>query len=245
MRNHAVLLVATLVGVSLLLAFGARGRSAQPDFPTPYTTDFRLETLQFIATGGNAHFSLMPNRYWRYQGYDGAEFVRLDIRVLPDTLQIPFTVRGVAKMAHTRIVEEKEWIDNELVEISRNYLARDQRGNIFYFGEDVDIYEGGVIVGHDGSWRAGVDGALPGLLMPELFLLGARYHQEIAPGVALDRAENVKMAQQVTTPLGLFQRCVIVKETTPLEPGAVDWKVYAPGVGMVQSNSLKLVQFTP
>ena len=42
------------------------------------------------------------------------------------------------------------------------------------------IVEDGRIVSHEGAWRAGVDGAQPGLIMPGTFLLGSRYFQEIA-----------------------------------------------------------------
>ena len=70
--------------------------------------------------------------------------------------------------------------------------------DVFYFGEDVDIFENGTI-SHDGAWLAGVDDALPGLLMPGTFLLGARYFQEVASGVALDRSENVEMGLRMRT----------------------------------------------
>ena len=79
--------------------------------------------------------------------------------------------------------------------------------------------------------------------MPGTFLLGSRYFQELAPGVALDRAEHVRMGLTVTTPAGTFQECVEVKETTPLEPGAVSTKVYCAELGLVVDNVVRLVEF--
>ena len=130
------------------------------------------------------------------------------------------------------------------MEVSRNYFAICAPSNsVFYFGEEVDLYAGGVITGHDGSWLTGVNGAKPGLIMPGLVLLGARYFQEVATGVAMDQAEFVAMNQSITTPAGTFSGCVKTRETTPLEPKALEFKLYAPGIGLVQDDTLWLVQY--
>jgi hypothetical protein len=118
-----------------------------------------------------------------------------------------------------------------------------ETNDIFYFGEEVDNYEDGVLVDHDGSWRAGEDGAQPGILMPGRFLLGSRYFQEIAPDVALDRAEHTAMHLAVDVPAGSFAECVEVAETDPLSDSTEpDLKVYCPGVGMVRDEELELVE---
>jgi hypothetical protein len=78
--------------------------------------------------------------------------------------------------------------------------------------------------------------------MPGTFLLGSRYAQEIAPGVAQDRAEHVAEGLEVETDAGTFRNCVEVTETTPLEPGAESTKVYCPRVGLVADNDLLLVE---
>lgn len=234
--------VTCLTGLALsALALGGVG--SVPLSAPEYTTDFRLESRQFKASGGNAYFSLSPGKFWRYEGTEDGEEVELEIPVLPQTKLIAFKIKGQAKVVNTRVIEEREWIDEKLVEVSRNFFARDLRGDVFYFGEDVDIYENGKIVSHDGAWRAGLKGALPGLIMPELFLVGARYHQEIATDVAMDRAEHTDMGFKVKTPAGEFSSCVKVVETSPLEPGAESVKLYAPGVGLVATDTLKLVEF--
>ena len=79
-------------------------------------------------------------------------------------------------------MRERETADGELVEISRNYFAICRPSNsVFYFGEDVNIYENGEVVSHEGAWLAGVNGAREGMIMPGTVLIGARYFQEIAP----------------------------------------------------------------
>ena len=103
------------------------------------------------------------------------------------------------------------------------------------------MYEDGKVVSHAGAWQHGDKGARFGLMMPGLPLLGARHYQEIAPGVAMDRAVIVGVNETVTTPAGTFQGCVKFEETTPLEKGK-SIKVYAPGIGLVQDDALKLVK---
>jgi len=164
---------------------------------------------------------------------DGDE--RLVITVLAETL----VVDGV----ETRVVEERETKGDALVEVSRNFFAISERTNdLFYFGEDVDIYAAGVITSHEGAWAAGVNGARFGLMMPGLPLVGSRFYQEVAPGVAMDRAEVVALSDTLTTPAGTLFGVLRIRETTPLEPLAREFKYYAAGIGLIQDGSLKLVR---
>jgi hypothetical protein len=208
--------------------------------PAPFTDSFRLQDCTFSNAGRNAYFSLNPGDVLVFEGEDDGETLELQITVLRDRQPITLENRSIS----TRVVEEREWLDGELVEVSRNFFARcEETGDVFYFGEDVDIYEDGEIVSHDGAWRAGVSGALPGLIMPGRFLLGSRYFQELAPGIALDRAEHVAMELTIETEAGTFEDCVETVETSPLEPGSESTKVYCPGVGLVQDNEAVLVDF--
>jgi hypothetical protein len=109
----------------------------------------------------------------------------------------------------------------------------------------VDIYENGQVTSHDGSWIHGQDDARAGLMMPGLALLGSKYYQEVAPDVALDRAVIVSLDEKVKTPAGIFDDSLKIKETTPLEPSSKDFKWYAPNIGLVKSNTLKLVEYGP
>jgi hypothetical protein len=175
------------------------------------------------------------------EGEDDGEQVRVVITVLTSTKTI--NLSGIGQIT-TRVVREREMVDGELVEISRNFFAQCNRTNdIYYFGEEVDIYEDGEIVSHDGAWEAGKNGAVPGIIMPGTFLLGSRYYQERAADIALDRAEHVLMGLNINTPAGNFTRCVEVVETTPLEPGHESVKRYCPGVGLVFDDGIELTEF--
>jgi hypothetical protein len=212
-----------------------RGYPEKNDDKNGYTDSFDLEKCTFSSTGRNPYFILEPGYKLVLEGKEGKENVQLTITVLDETE----TVGGV----ETRVVEEEETKDGEVVEISRNYFAICSENNsVFYFGEDVDIYEDGAVVSHDGAWKHGVDDAKAGLMMPGIALLGSKYYQEIAPEVALDRAVIVSLDEAVETPAGEFEDSLKVKETSPLEPSAKDFKWYAPDIGLVQSNTLKLVE---
>jgi len=143
----------------------------------------------------------------------------------------------------TRVVEERETKDGVIVEVSRNFLAISSRsGDVYYFGEEVDDYEDGRLVGHEGAWLSGEEGACFGLLMPAAPRVGQRHYQEIAPGEAMDRAEVLTLAATLETPAGSFQDVLVVEETTPLEPGARESKYYARGVGLLKDGRLLLTR---
>jgi hypothetical protein len=197
-----------------------------------WTDQFAVDRGDLRSTGRNPYFILEPGYVLVLE--DGDE--RLTITVLAETQ----VVDGV----ETRVVEERETKGDALVEVSRNFFAISERTNaVFYFGEDVDIYEAGMITNHEGAWLAGVGGARFGLMMPGLPMVGSRYYQELAPGVAMDRAEVLAIDDTLTTPARAFTRVLRVLETTPLEPLARESKYYAPGVGLIQDGSLRLVQY--
>ena len=107
----------------------------------------------------------------------------------------------------------------------------------------MDIFKDGKITSHEGSWLAGVKEAKFGLMMAGTPLLKARYHQEVAPGAAMDRAEIVSNSETVKTPAGEFKNCLKIEETTPLEPGNIGYKYYAAGIGLVKDGKLLLVKY--
>jgi hypothetical protein len=191
---------------------------------------FPVKTSELATQGENPYFILKPGYEATFEG-KGSKLV---ITVLNETL----TVGGV----DTRIVEEREWKGGQLIEVSRNYFAiHPPTGDVYYFGEDVDNYKNGKVVNHEGSWQHGTKGATFGLMMPGKPSVGMKFYQEQAKGVAMDRAEIVSLTDTLTTPAGTFEHCLKSKETTPLERLASEFKIYAPGVGLVKDGDLALV----
>lgn len=207
---------------------------AAPAADDPWQREFGLEHRRFSSKGRSPYFVLEPGYQLTLEGRKGADPVRLVITVLDETRK----VAGV----ETRVVEEREWVNGQLAEVARNFLALCQdTHSVFYFGEEVDMYKDGKLDSHAGAWIAG-ENAAPGILIPGEPVLGARYYQEVAPGKALDRAEIVGVAGDLKTPAGDFEGCVTVEESTPLEPGIKERKRHAPGIGLVDDHGLLLVK---
>ncbi|MCB1051144.1 MAG: hypothetical protein KDC71_11140 [Acidobacteria bacterium] len=205
----------------------------------PYTAEFNIEACDFYNryptySNPNPYFILEPGWQLVLEGEEDGEIVHLEITVLDEVEWVD----GV----WTRVIEEREWVDEELVEVSRNFFAACADTNdIYYFGEDVDNYEDGEIINHNSAWRSGVNNAKAGLYMPGTILLGARYYQEVAPGVALDRAEIMEVGE-IEVGEWVFENAVFTQESTDLDdPCSVGEKVFAPGIGLVQDESLELV----
>lgn len=205
-----------------------------------FTKEFRVKDCKFQTTGANPYFILKPGYQLVLEGEEDKLMVRLVITVLRETETILLPDIGAVQ---TRVVREQHYENGRLVEESRNFFAICQKTNdVFYFGEEVDIVNPDGTISHEGAWRAGVKGAKPGIIMPGTFLLGSRYFQELAPGLALDQAEHVEMGLTMKTEAGTFKKCVRIIETTPLEPGAESEKIYCPGVGLVFDSGVELIR---
>src|SRR5262249_5165752 len=88
-------------------------------------------------------------------------------------------------------------------------------------------FENGKVVSTEGTWRAGVDGAQPGIIMEASPKVGDEYDQENAPGVAEDHAKVLSVDASVTVPYGTFDHVLVTEETSPLTPDEIEWKHYA------------------
>ena len=220
---------------AMLVVFaGSRPAHDQQSAARPWLQSFPADLAGLTTVGENPYFILKPGYVLTLEGREDGQAVRLVVTVLNETKN----VGGV----ETRIVEERETQGGALAEISRNYLAIERStNNVYYFGEDVDIYKAGKVVAHEGAWLHGSNKAKFGLMMPGAPVVGLRYYQELAPGVAMDRAQVVSLSERLTTPAGAFEKCLKTDETTPLEPGTREFKLYAPGVGLIKDGTLVLV----
>jgi hypothetical protein len=214
----------------LLIQFTACAQTKDKQF----TESLMQDSCSFITTGRNSYFILEPRYQLILEGHEGKDSVRLVITVLNETKKIG--------NVETRIVEENESANGKTIEISRNYFAYcKETSSIYYFGEEVDMYKNGKIINHEGAWIA-EEKNKAGVMMPGLILLGARYYQEIAPDVAMDRAEIISTTEQMKTPAGTFINCLKIEETTPLELKNKEYKFYAPGTGLIRDGDLLLVK---
>jgi len=208
-----------------------------PDF----TTELDRDRCHFSSTGSNPYLPLWPGLQTVLEGEEeDDEGETIEISVTTTVLHETELVDGVI----TRVVEERELEDGELVEVSRNFFAYcRETGDVWYFGEDVDDYEDGMIVGHEGEWRAGENGAEPGIVMPGTPLIGARFFEEIAPGVALDRGEIAALGEEADVPAGSFEDLLVILDSNALAPeDGEEEKFYARGLGNIIDEDLELVE---
>ncbi|MEA2000972.1 MAG: hypothetical protein U9N84_03670 [Actinomycetota bacterium] len=221
--------IAWAIVVAVVLTANACGSDPLAD--PSWQQDFSVEGCKPGPTGTNEYFVLETGFQVVLEG--GGE--KVAITVLDETR----TITGI----ETRVVEEREWRNDELIEVSRNFFAIcDTTLDVFYFGEEVDDYKGGQITGHGGAWIAGENGARPGLIMSGNPALAMRYYQEVAPGVALDRAEIVSLNETLDTPAGTFSGALKTEETSGLKRER-GFKTYASGIGLIQDERLLLTDW--
>jgi hypothetical protein len=187
----------------------------------------------------NPYWPMKPGTRWVYQ--EGAA-QRNVVTVLKKTE----TILG----AQARTVHDVVYEHGKVVEDTYDWYAQDRQGTVWYMGEATKEYEGGH-VSTAGSWRAGVDGAKPGIIVPAQPKIGVSYRQEYLKGHAEDTARNLSVDEQVTVPTGHYEHVFMTRETTRLEPKVLEYKFYARGVGPVLATSVspmlafeRLVKFT-
>ena len=236
MRSTARDMTPVLVIVALCVTGCLGAPTASPSGESTWQEEFGLSDCSLVPTGRNDYFVLEPGFQLVLEGKNLlGQSERLAITVLEETREVD----GVL----TRVVEEREWRAGEIIEVSRNFFAICERTNdVFYFGEEVDMYQGGQLTSHSGAWLAGENAAKAGLMMPGKPKVGMKYYQEIAPGVAMDRAEIVSLDDTLETPAGTFTECLKTKEGTALNPLEQEFKVYAPGIGLIRDADLLLVE---
>jgi len=148
-------------------------------------------------------------------------------------------------------VHDSVYVDDVLTEDTLDWFAQDKDGNVWYFGENTHELDGNEITNIDGSFKGGVNGAKPGIIMKANPTIGDFYRQEFDLGNAEDNAEVISLNESETVPFGTFNNCLKTEETTPLEPDGLEHKFYATGIGNILTvdeitgERVELVQVSP
>jgi hypothetical protein len=211
-----------------------------------YSVD--IDPAQFSSVVDNPYFPMLPGTSWRYEETtsDG-EQQTISVEVTHERRE----VMGVDTIVVHDVVSDA---DGEVVEDTFDWFAQDADGNVWYFGEDSTSYDDGT-PSKEGSWEAGVDGALPGIVMPARPAVSSTgYRQEYFVGEAEDMAQVIADSGSVTVPFGSFDDVIRTRDWNPLEPDIVEEKTYARSVGVVHEETVSspegheevvLVAFTP
>ena len=175
-----------------------------------------VDPADFVAVVDNPYFPMLVGSRWVYEGEADGEAGRVEIVVTDESK----TVMGIA----ATVVRDSVYVEDELVEDTFDWFAQDGDGNVWYLGEDSREIEDGEVVSTEGSWEAGVDGALPGIVMPAQPAVGDAYRQEYSVGAAEDMFEIIAVGGSFEVPTGSFEEVVTTRDWTPLEPEVIEEK---------------------
>lgn len=184
-----------------------------------------LDPTTFSTTVDNPFLPHVPGRTLVYEKATDEGIERVEVTTLDEIVAIDDF--------RCRVVHDVESLDGQVVEDTVDWIAQAQDGAVWYFGEIAQNYEDGLLDNLDGSWRTGVESAKPGVLMLATPEVGDVYRQEYLLGEAEDLARVVALDVEVTVPAGTFPGCLQTEEWAPLSPGNIEYKFYAPGVGLV------------
>ncbi len=186
-----------------------------------------LDPADFTTDIDHPYWPMTPGTQWTLREIDeDGEEVIVVVTVSTET-------REIANGITARVVRDTVTLDGELIEDTVDWYAQDSNGSIWYLGEDTAEFEDGEVTTTGGSFEAGVDGALPGIIMPAEPADGMQYRQEYYAGEAEDNGEILSIEEQVEVPTGHYDDAILTKDTITIEPDVVEYKLYARGVGPV------------
>ena len=223
MRSTALFAILTSTASVCLSALAAFAEELPPYNPV-------IDPANFVAEITNPYFLMKPGTIFKYEGTRDGVARRDEMTVTTETKMI----MGVPCV----VVRDVSTTDVEIVEKTVDWYAQDVDGNVWYFGEDTAEYANGKVTTTDGTWLAGVDGALPGYIMKAAPTLGDAYRQEYRPGVAEDFARVVKIDATAGGPTGKYTNVVVTEDTDLLDKAKFEHKWYAPGVGIIGTDGM-------
>jgi hypothetical protein len=227
-------LAPTVAAVAAAFAVGCgsdesgSGQSASPAGDLPQGAEpVDIRPADFSADITNRYWPMKPGTRWTYREIDEeGKQLRVVITATPVT-------RKLANGVTARVLRDTVTEEGELIEDTFDWYAQYSDGSVWYMGEDTAEFEGGEVKTKKGSWEAGRDGALPGIIMPAHPRDGMKYRQEYYRGQAEDNGEILSVEEQAEVPAGHYEDAVLTKDTITIEPDVLEYKLYAPGVGPV------------
>ena len=208
----------TLVALAALCA-AAAGRPAASG-----GTEGIPPASTFTAHVTNRWFPLVPGTRYAYTGIKDGIRSREVLTVTRRTA----TIAGIPCV----VVHDRLYVRGHLEERTTDWYSQDAHGNVWYLGEDTaELDAHGNVTTTEGTWRAGVAGAVPGIYMPADPSVGASGRQEYYKGHAED---HFRVVGRFSTVIGnRTTSALLTEEWSPLEPGVLDHKLYARGIGTI------------
>jgi hypothetical protein len=187
---------------------------------------FELDPSGFTTEIDNPYWPMKPGSHWVYRETNAeGEVQRNDVLVTDRTK----TIMGIEAL----VVHDTVKLGGELTEDTFDWYAQDAEGNLWYFGEDTKEYEHGKLKTTEGSWEAGLDGALAGIILPAHPEPGLTYREEYYKGHAEDGAQILSLDALAKVPYGRFDHGLQTRNFSGIEPNVIEEKIYAREVGVV------------
>ena len=219
----AVILVAALV---LWLVVAAQGGTTHRSSGLPQGDDpVHLRPRDFSANIDNPQWPMTVGSRWVYRVVDTS-----DGSVQRDVIKVTKRTKLIADGIRARVVSDIVTDHGEPTEVTKDWYAQDSKGNVWYFGEHTVEYVNGHPV-DNGSWQAGVGGAMPGVALPAKPKVGMSYREEYSKGVAEDQSRVLALDEQAQVPAGHFKPVLMTEDYSPIEPNVSELKFYAKGSG--------------
>jgi hypothetical protein len=221
-----------LLVVPLLLAATAAASPPASELAPihgPYAP--KIDPANFVRKVDNPYLPFLPGTRFHYEGVRGTT---------PQT-DNEVVLRKTKRILGLRCTVVRDTVSEHghPIELTFDWYAQDRDRNVWYMGENSLELKDGRFVRASDSWKSGVNGAKPGIIMPGHPRAGESYQQEYyPPGEALDEARVVGIQSSVTVPFGTFERPLVTLERSPLEP-QTEKKYYVKGVGEVKEQVVK------
>jgi hypothetical protein len=230
-RLLAGVALAALAGTTAIL-WAAPWASSTPGGPSACGTTYApvLNPAHFVSVVDNPYFPLPVGRVLVYEGTKDGQG-QIDRVTVTDRTK---DILGIT----TTVVRDVARHHGDLLEKTFDFYAQDDQGAVWYLGEDTTAFEPNGTTDTSGSFEAGVDGAQPGIIMEGDPQIPDGYRQECYAGQAEDSAWVVATTGSVKVPFGKVHHVLTTLESTQIEPGAYDRKVYGPGIGIVSELAL-------
>jgi hypothetical protein len=229
LRNPRAGSIGAAIAIAIVAAVwastGSASQRAQAGTNVP-----AIDPNDFVAGVTNTYFPLPVGRTLVYSGIKDGQTQRDTVTVTSEDK----VILGV----HATVVKDVADHNGTILERTTDWYAQDKQGNVWYLGEDTVHFLPNGKGDTSGSWEAGVNGAVPGIVMEANPQIPDAYRQELLVGQAEDTAWIVDRGGTVSVPYGKVKNVLTTLEATQLEAGAYDQKVYGPGLGIILEQSL-------
>ena len=230
MQRWAAVVASLAAAGTVLVGCGgdpATRATPEPERHLPRSGDpVQLDPAEFTADISNPRLPMKAGTRWVYRETEGGEQLRVVVTATSVT-------RRIANGVTARVVRDTVTAGGEVVEDTFDWYAQHEDGTVWYLGERTIEFENGKVSSREGSFEAGVGGALAGVAMPGDPAPGQAYRQEYYKGEAEDNAEVLSLDEMADVPAGHYDELLLTKETVTIEPDVLEYKLYAPEVGQV------------